>query len=292
MVMLRCPSCETKLHASDKSAGKTVRCPRCKRVLSVPSTAEPWGRSSAEAAVYGLARPEDEVDELEEVEDEEEIRDVRRSRDRRRKKPFADNNEEIAYELPLQQAETVLDHLSGKERLLWVGKPLSKLLVVRTIPLVIFGVIFTCVALIPTLLLVRVFGFLPVMIGLVMSLVGIGMICSPFFAVAPGKLNYYALTTRRALVWRGGYFYGANLEEYNVFHLGTMKRYNSWVVPGAGDLVFREEVHVHYHTTPRGGTSTTRSIIRYGFLAIRDIDHVERLIRKHLINKVLDRLDD
>jgi hypothetical protein len=72
-----------------------------------------------------------------------------------------------------------------------------------------------------------------------------------------------------------------------------MRRMGSWIFGGdAGDLVFRSVTTITTTHHSRGGTSTSVSTTYYGFLGIRELDHIEGLIRQTLLRDDDDDDDD
>ena len=69
-----------------------------------------------------------------------------------------------------------------------------------------------------------------------------------------------------------------------------MRRSDSWVVSGSGDLIFRT-VQVISRTQSRPGIFNSGvKTIHYGFLAIAQLGEVEKLVRETLIDRFVDKL--
>jgi hypothetical protein len=98
----------------------------------------------------------------------------------------------------------------------------------------------------------------------------------------------YALTNRRALVYKEGLF-GPTRDSYTPLEVSAMRRSNSWLVAGSGDLIFRT-VQVVSTSRTRGVSSTSVKTIHYGFLAIAQVGEVEKLVRETLIDRFVDKL--
>ena len=210
-ITMRCPSCDATMNAPDHAVGRKVRCPKCGDAVPVEETAEEESprRGMTSVASRKPARrsrdEEPEEEELEEVEDEEDDDNVKRRPAVKKSQPA--NNEDIANDLPSDYADEVLRELRRKERLMWVGQPLPKLLALRSLSVAIFGVVFFVVGIVFTAVMASGMGGAGALC-LIFSLVGVGMMFAPLFAYKRGQRTFYALTNRRALVWQGGYFAG------------------------------------------------------------------------------------
>jgi hypothetical protein len=99
----------------------------------------------------------------------------------------------------------------------------------------------------------------------------------------------YALTNRHALVYKESLF-GPTRESYTPLEVSAMRRSNSWLVAGTGDLIFRT-VQVVTTSRSQGRSSTSVKTTHYGYLAIAHIGDVEKLVRETLIDRFVDRLN-
>jgi hypothetical protein len=93
-----------------------------------------------------------------------------------------------------------------------------------------------------------------ILIGIGVGVMGVLVCTAPIWAKKRALKTAYALTNKRALIWKAGILWGHDFEEYGPAHLTGMKRQNSWFVTGAGDLVFKEEKKIT--TTTTGGHYT------------------------------------
>jgi hypothetical protein len=98
----------------------------------------------------------------------------------------------------------------------------------------------------------------------------------------------YALTNRRALVYKEGLF-GPTRESYSPLEVAALKRSDSWAVRGSGDLIFRT-VQVVSTSRTRGVSRSSVKTTHYGFLAVAPVGEVERLVRETLIDRFVDKL--
>jgi hypothetical protein len=128
-------------------------------------------------------------------------------------------------------------------------------------------------------------GTLPVLL-LVGSLCFMGV---PLYRWKMAQRSCYALTNRRALVFRQGLF-GPSRESYSPAEVAQMRRGDSWLFEAGGDVIFRTVTVVRTSYNRRGGASTSVTTTHYGFLAIARVREVEKLVRETLIDPFVDRL--
>ena len=72
----------------------------------------------------------------------------------------------------------------------------------------------------------------------------------------------------------------------------AMRRSDSWVFPGGGDLIFRSVTVISSSYNRRTGYSQSRRTIHYGFLSIAHVKDVEKLVRETLIDRFVDKLTE
>jgi hypothetical protein len=100
----------------------------------------------------------------------------------------------------------------------------------------------------------------------------------------------YALTNRRALVYKESPF-GPTRDSYSPLEVSGMRRSDSWLFAGTGDLIFRT-VQVISTTSQRTGPwKTSVKTVHYGFLAVPHLGAVEKLVRETLIDRFVDKLN-
>jgi hypothetical protein len=205
--------------------------------------------------------------------------------------------------------EKVLAEVPANERLVWIGQPSAALAFRRSLGYLVGGSLVAAVALVwlagglagksaagaaakkgaaaqqakaqPA----RATDLLPIIL-----LVG-GACCVgvPFYRWKMAQGSCYALTNRRALVYRQGLF-GPTRESYSPTEVAQMRRSDSWVFPGGGDLIFCTVVIVTTSHSPRTGSSRSVSRKHYGFLSVARVQEVEKLVRQTLIDPFVDRL--
>jgi hypothetical protein len=315
-ISVKCPKCDKAVKVADTLAGRAFKCPGCTTVIKVPggssaSVAAAAGAKS-KAASNGSGRsaplekkparrpdPEEAEEELEEITDEPRSRkssrrdddddDYDRPRTRSIKKEL-----DIEHDVPEHLQERVTEELTKGEKLIWIGQPARRVLMVRSIPIVIFGCIFGLGALIFMLVgLVgsRGMGGAPfILMPLFFLPFAIGMILSPWYRFWMAKRTCYVLTNRRCIVWMCNWFGGVHMENYNAAQLANMWRRDMWFFgKGAGDLVFRSVTTITVRTGRHGGVS--QSTTYYGFLAIENVREIEKLVRETLVDRFMDKLN-
>src|SRR5262249_21500452 len=99
----------------------------------------------------------------------------------------------------------------------------------------------------------------------------------PFVRGYSARRTCYALTNRRALVCMLGRF-GPTRESYTSLEVSGMRRSNSWISRGSGDLIFRT-VHVVKRARVSPGVSQSSvKTLHYGFLAVPQVHEVEKVV--------------
>jgi hypothetical protein len=100
----------------------------------------------------------------------------------------------------------------------------------------------------------------------------------------------YALTNRRALVYKESLF-GPTRDSYSPLEVAGMRRSDSWLFAGTGDLIFRTVQVVSTSGNRTGPWRTSVKTIHYGFLAVPQLGAVEKLVRETLIDRFVDKLN-
>jgi len=77
---------------------------------------------------------------------------------------------------------------------------------------------------------------------------------------------------------------------YTPLEVSAMRRSNSWLSSGSGDLIFRT-VHVISPVSKPGIWNNNIRTVHYGLLAINGLDEVEKLVRETLIDRFVDKLN-
>jgi hypothetical protein len=100
----------------------------------------------------------------------------------------------------------------------------------------------------------------------------------------------YALTNRRALVYKESPF-GPTRDSYSPLEVSGMRRSDSWLFAGTGDLIFRTVQVVSTTSQRTGPWKTSVKTVHYGFLAVPELSAVEKLVRETLIDRFVDKLN-
>lgn len=213
-----------------------------------------------------------------------------------RKVPTTATTEEVldASDAPEHIKERVQEELSGKERLVWLGQPDPKIMMVRGIPQAIMGLVFAIIGCV--LMFTLNMGAMGYIGPGLFLLIGLGMCFYPLFQNMRAKKMSYALTNRRCIVWTCNLIGQVKRTNYEPAQLVNMRRAGSWIMgDGAGDVIFKTITKItttHYQNRRGGyaGSSTSVTQIHYGFLAIRRAQEVEQLIRETLVDRLVDKL--
>lgn len=185
-----------------------------------------------------------------------------------------------------EMEDKVAAELSRSEKVIWIGQPSVRLVLIRTLIATLIGLVFAGGGFAFSLLewggklsgMGSGFGALLVLAGVVFLLGGLGipLLWGRFRAVR----TCYVLTDKRAIVWEKTWFGGTNLRTYDARELRKLKRQDTWWMNNAGDIVFEEE-----RETVHTGKGRTRTRIRkYGFMSVELSREIEKLIRDTLVS--------
>jgi hypothetical protein len=196
--------------------------------------------------------------------------------------------------LPEALDARVRSELDQGEQLLWVGQPLLHRVVRISIPIVIFGIVWTAFALVwivaasipmffglgalnnARLNVGGLFICFP-LFGVPFVLIGLGLLGSPIWLRRLAKNNCYALTDRRAIIWQSGLWGSVEVRSYRPADLTKIIRRD--YADGSGDLVFEEQMVFHRS----GDSGSMVSTQQRGFLGIANVREIEELLRKALL---------
>jgi hypothetical protein len=197
----------------------------------------------------------------------------------------------VAAGLTPRERKKVLDELGQYEEVVWAARPDREMVVgrLRWVRIPIFSVAATlCISVL--LAAGPPWASVGSLIG--WAILALMTTAASFFPQYHGwmaRRTFYVLTNRRAFVWRCRPNFTIQAVEYLGPEVCRMRREE---VPEygekAGDLIFRSKVVITIRTGggPGGGSST--DIYHYGFLSLRDAAGVERLVREHLIDPLVD----
>jgi hypothetical protein len=203
-------------------------------------------------------------------------------------------------QVPLELKDKIIADLGTNERLVWLAQPVGAIVFRRSLGYLIGGAVVALVALV---WLSGVFSPKPVAqrgkapppatsrditTPSIVFLVAACVSLVPVYRWKMAQRAVYALTNRRALVFKGGLF-GPKRETYSPSEVAAMRRSDSWLYSGGGDLIFRI-VKVLSTSYSQGRTSQSVRTYHYGFLAIDNVREVEKLVRETLIDRFVDKL--
>jgi len=277
-ISVTCGSCSTKLKAPESAAGRKVKCPKCGTLAPVPvETAAAPVAAVAKSANRGTpsvkAKPANPI--AEPIPESESA-----------SSPEPELLEQFAMTKSIKDKARA--HLEASESVLWVGKPTPKLILVRSLVVLVGGF----VAAVALAIILR--GNLALALLAFVVLMGIA-VGTPLLRLWRATRTLYVLTGRRATVWEPNRFGILTVRDYTPDVLSKMFRRNSWFIKGAGDLVFHKKTVITqttyvkrntgpYHASHRGGTTrSTMTTYYWGFMAIDDVAYVEQIINDQVI---------
>jgi hypothetical protein len=183
---------------------------------------------------------------------------------------------DLAAVKPELQAR-IRSELRDGEKLLWLGQPLVRAAALKTIPVVLFGIISTgfgaggVVAAAEHIMML--FGALPFLI------MGLSFLSSPYRALRKARATFYILTDQRVILYEGQSFFegqwggGVSVRSYGPDKLRSMFRIEK--TNGSGSLILED------HSFRDDNNNYNR--IRHGLLEIENVSSVEKLIRRTLL---------
>jgi hypothetical protein len=274
-------ACGAEIEAPDELAGQSVKCPQCAASVAIPGSA---GGQQAPAR-------------------EESHRENGAAPGVPKEAPRADNYREDG-EVPADLKEKILADVNANEKVVWVAQPVQALILRRSMGWLIGG---AAVALLGLLFMMggllskapqpapgrpapppqATGGFF----GSISTIMLIGGLCCaavPLYRWKMAQGTCYALTNRRALVYKQGLF-SPTRESYAPSEVADMRRAESWLMNGGGDLIFRT-VKTISTSYSQGRSSSSVSTTHYGFLAIAHVKEIDKLVRETIIDRFVDKL--
>jgi hypothetical protein len=257
-------ACGVTLEAPATVAGKSVKCPRCAAVVALPAREVDDGTA--------ISCREDGA-------------------------------------VPAELKGKLLAGLDPSEKPVWIGQPLPRLILLRSgVYLAIsgIGILVALVWLAATLAPARAAAPRPQpgkkaaapaatahpssspMPPIAVLFVSACISAVPLVRWRSATRTCYAITTRRALVYTEGLF-GTTRDSYSPLEVSAVRRSNSWLASGSGDLIFRT-VHIISHSAKPAMWNNNVRTVHYGLLAIPRLDEVEKLLRETLIDRFVDKL--
>ncbi len=187
-------------------------------------------------------------------------------------------------ELPRHLLEQVFAELTQGEKLIWACQPSPRVMYLRGLGALLLGCFFAGIGLLFAGIFARNAGLtlIPLLIGAVFPLVGLFVgVLGLMFSKKQAANTIYALTNRRAIVWKTQYFGSPLVEHYDAAAVRGLKRMDNYFIKGAGDVIFRQEKTITV-TTSKHGSSTSERIKNFGFLHVEAAREVEKLVRETL----------
>jgi hypothetical protein len=188
--------------------------------------------------------------------------------------------------LPEHLRQRLEQHLQPGERILWCGRPAADVPLVRSLFVLIPAGVVLLAGLIWLLFgLARIgthrFSSVDVCFSLFLIVLSAAGGLLGFHWLWSALYTCYAVTDRRALIWRRAWTGGPpRLEEYLPDGLGQMTTREK--TARTGDLVFQTVVE-QYTYTQAGQVRTTERTREYGFLGIDRVREIETLVRETLL---------
>jgi hypothetical protein len=164
-------------------------------------------------------------------------------------------------------AGRVANELAPEEKLVWAGQPRADLALRAAWVLIPMGILFTGFTLFWTALA----PWFMAPCGLPFFAIGLFMLGSPIWLRTLARKTVYALTDRRAIIFKPSWFGRVLVQSFTAAGLGQMSRRER--PDGSGDLIFQ------VFTTGFGENARSE---QQGFLAIDDVRAVEDLVRRTL----------
>ena len=185
---------------------------------------------------------------------------------------------DATWTLPRELRDMVNDELASGERLLWSGQPAARPFVLKTLPIVVFGIPWTAFAIFWTVaasgLIFHTSSKPPIffpLFGLPFVAIGVAMLSSPIRAIGKARRIVYVLTDRRAVIFERRR--ATRIRSFGPKELARAHRRQRR--DGSGDVLFSDEPDV----PPFQGDSERPQREVVGFLGIPDVQAVERMVR-------------
>jgi hypothetical protein len=210
--------------------------------------------------------------------------------------------------IPPALKEKVLADLAANEQVVWLGQPAVDLVFRRSLGYLAVGAIMALISLVWLLsgLFPKQVAKVPVAVKgvaaqakppaqhssplpVIFLLTSVGIMLVPLARWKIAKGTCYALTNRRALVYKEGLL-SPTRESYSPLEVAHLRRLDSWIFRNGGDVVFRSVTVVSQSRNSRGQSQASVQTIHYGFLALKQVKEVEKLVRETLVDRFVDKL--
>lgn len=194
----------------------------------------------------------------------------------------------------------VEEELSRGEVLYWAGRMHPEIAEKNARNARIVGIVFAALGGLISAVLFAVAPWYAGLIPLLFVAIGVAIaVFGPKLTMKQAELGWYAVTNRRAIVYAASAFgAGGRATSYEPKELRGMRVQKSNAVDGAGDLIFRTDVHdnrtkwVDKRTGRTVKTTGSRTEHHHGFMGIANVREVETLIHNVLLEGEPDRDGD
>ena len=183
--------------------------------------------------------------------------------------------------------------LESGEELIWAGRHNGRGIVLKSMPVVLFGIPWTAFALFWTYMAAGgisnfsnsgsggppgIMKWVFPLWGLPFILIGFAMLSTPFWGKRKARRTLYALTDRRCIVWNPGFRGAMKVTSYGPDDLVSLSRQERR--DGSGDVIFVKSMRIR----ERGSSSDTVTEAE-GFIGVDEPKTLERLIRDTLLSE-------
>jgi hypothetical protein len=181
----------------------------------------------------------------------------------------------LPMDLSWSLRETIDRELDHAERVEWSGQPKPMRLAWQSLPIVLFAIPWTAFAVFWTCGAAdfkipdfdSAFDLFP-LFGLPFVLVGLGLLSTPFWLIRKARRTVYVVTDQRAIIIEARRT--VSVRSFGPADLKGFQRKERR--DGSGDITFGHPI--------RSSSDADCSPTQAGFLGIRDVRHVEELLRR------------
>lgn len=321
-IQITCP-CGTLLRIPDNVAGRNVKCPKCNAIVAVPATPvtsppappKPAPPTVAAAPVKpapvkpATAKPAPGKPAAQVAKPAAAVTapaPTVKNGAGKTAKPAAPAPQATAKpvthapqfnELPDPLRDRAKVELQKGEAVVWAGQPCDRLISLKWWSLLGFGFIFCAAGSFFAILFFVVVRPQELVVNLIVGgLVSLFILGGPLFGLLLANserskyLNRaYLVTNRRCLVVHRPPNDSGRVETYAMPKLQFLFTRPSWFVRGGGDLVLESKTYMVRETSTRSMDSRTyRQTDHYGFLLIENVNDVEDVVRRTIVQPWLD----
>jgi hypothetical protein len=184
--------------------------------------------------------------------------------------------------VPPELRRVVHDELGPDEQLRWVGQPDAGTHAMRSIPVMLIGIVFAGMSLF-IMSQASAMGTggpsLFPLFGCVFVLIGLGVATAPFWMAWTAGRTVYMVTSRRAVIFQQRM--GLHVKSYDADDFTDYERIERG--DGRGDIIFRHHI---WHDN-KGQRQSNQE----GFIGIENVRHVDDLLQDLMARGDRDRPD-